>query len=136
MPEQPPTLSDMIKKEHERGVRYDELAERTADPTGKPRISKSQLNKIANGEKTPLPNETQLRGIAAALQLPYDLVRRAAINQWLPADDSAVGVPDLPEDEREQLKAEAIRLRAIADEALARIDRQTGGGGSTRRQSA
>lgn len=137
MPEQP-TLSDMIRQQLDKGVTYAELEERSVAPgTGRSRISDSQLNRLAKGTATRIPTEEQLRGIAAAVRRPYESVRQAAIAQWLPAED------DLAVDERENLRTEALRLRQIADEALARaddalarIDRKTGGSSGGRAKSA
>lgn len=134
MPEQP-TLSDMIRQEVDKGVTYAELEERAADPaTGRTRISDSQLNRLAKGTATRIPTEEQLRGVAAAVQRPYEWVRQAAIAQWLPAeshDDDGLAAG-----EREELRAEALRLRRIADEALARIDRAAPSSNGGRAESA
>lgn len=124
MPEQP-TLSDMIKKEVDKGVTYAELEKRAADPTtGATRISDSQINRYALGTATRMPTEEQARGLAAALRLPYEHVRQAAISQWLPAADEAEA-----ERERQEQLAELRRLRAQADAAIAKLEQQDGDGG-------
>ncbi len=52
--------------------------------------------------------------------MPYERVRRAAIAQWLPADDEAA--PDAAV-EREQLRTAALELRNQLTSALDKIDR-------------
>lgn len=141
MPEQPPTLRDMINAEHERGTTYRELGSRAVDEETGKRASASIFYDIANGKLDRMPQDFRLRAIAAALKLPYERVRQAAIAQWVPA--SGAGDVARTEDERDRLRAEALRLRAIgdraradADEALARIDRETDGDGAARPKTA
>lgn len=125
MPEQSPTLRDMINAEHDRGTSWRELSSRAVDPVTKQTASPSIVRDIALGELDRMPRDYHLRAIAVALHVPYEKVRQAAIDQWVPAGD--------PEDERQFLLAEAERLKAIAeqaqaraDEALARLGEQTG----------
>jgi hypothetical protein len=124
MPEQP-MLSDMIKKEVDKGVTYAELEKRAADPTtGTTRISDSQINRYALGTATRMPTEEQARGLATALRLPYEHVRQAVIAQWLPAADE-----EEAERERREQIAELKRLRDQANAALARLEQQDEAGG-------
>lgn len=103
-----PTLSDMIRKEVDKGVTYAELEKRAADPaTGASRISDSQINRYALGTATRMPTEEQARGLADALRMPYEQVRQAAIAQWLPAEE---------ERSAEQLRLELLRARNRLDE--------------------
>lgn len=134
MPEQPPTLSDMILEAHESGIGYAELAERSS-VDGRPQISGSQLQKLAQRNVPRIPTPEHLRGIAAALRVPYERVRQAAIAQYIPADD-VEGAADLTPDERRQLREEVLRLRQMAEATLARIDGQTATDSSAQRKSA
>lgn len=125
MPEQSPTLRDMINAEHDRGTPWRELGSRAVDPVTGQKASASIFRDIAVGDLDRMPRDYHLRAIATALGLPYERVRQAAIDQWVPAGDA--------EEERRYLLAEAERLRAIAEqaqarasEALARIERETG----------
>lgn len=79
----------MILQELDKGVTYAELEERSTDPTtGQARISDSQLHRLAKGTATRIPTQEQLRGVAAAVRMPYETVRLAAIAQWVPADNA------------------------------------------------
>jgi hypothetical protein len=134
MPEQSPTLRDMINAELERGATYRELGSRAVDPVTDKRASASIFFDIANGKLDRMPRDYHLRAIAVGLRVPYEQVRQGAIAQWVPGNGGATNLTD---DEREQLRAEALRLQAIAeeararaDEALARVDRETGNGGT------
>ena len=120
MPEQPPTLRELINEAVSSGITFAQLAERTADPTtGKLRASGGYINRIANGKVSQMPVEAHVRALADALRIPYERVRQAAIAQWLPAapDEEA-------ERERLELLAEAKRLRDQAAAIEARLERQ------------
>jgi transcriptional regulator with XRE-family HTH domain len=130
MPEQSPTLRDMIQRALSGGLTLRELADRALDPRSGESVSKDTINKIALGRVTRMPTEAHLRGIAAGLKLPYERVRQAAIEQWLPADDPTNSEAEERERllaEAKQMRADADRMRAIADETIARIDRESGG---------
>jgi hypothetical protein len=114
MPDEQPTLHEMIQAALDAGATYVELEERGGrnPTTGKARISDSQLHRLAKETATRVPTEEQLRGIANAVQLPYEKVRQAAIAQWLPAeseDHSGAASSAVYEDARE-LEAETALL--------------------------
>lgn len=117
MPQQQPTLRDMILKAVASGTSYKQLAESATDPeTGKV-ASHSFLNDLANGNVNRIPEPKNLRAIAAGLGVPYERVRKAAIAQWLPPTSDA----DIDTDaEREAQIAELKRLRAEIDAVLKR----------------
>lgn len=120
MPEQHPTLRELINEAARSGVTFAQLAERTADPTtGKLRASGGYINRIANGKVSQMPGEAHVRALADALRIPYERARQAAIAQWLPpaAEEEA-------ERERLELLAEAKRLRDQANETIARLEQQ------------
>lgn len=125
MPEQPPTLRDMIIRAVASGTTFESLGERAIDPdTGKV-ASRAYLNDVANGKVKRIPEAEKLRAIAAALDVPYEFVRRAAIAQWLPgtAPEIAAAPVDLREwsmwsDEDRELVLLAVRA------ANARVRRQ------------
>lgn len=111
MPEQAPTLRDMINDALSGGTTYRELEARAVDPESNKRASRSIFNDIATGKLDRMPHVDHLRAIAAGLGVPYERVRQAAIRQWVPGDD-----------ERTQLIAEVNRVRAMADEVLAQLE--------------
>lgn len=120
MPEQPPTLRELINEAVSSGATFAQLAERTADPTtGKLRASGGYINRIANGKVTQMPVEAHVRALADALRIPYERARQAAITQWIPADEDQNA-----ERERRELLAEAKRLRDQANETIARLEQQ------------
>jgi transcriptional regulator with XRE-family HTH domain len=84
MPEQAPTLRELIQDALDHGVTLRELADRAVDPETAETVSKDTINKIALGRINRMPYESHLRAIANALRISYEHVRRAAIAQWLP----------------------------------------------------
>lgn len=119
MPEQFPTLRDMIKEAVERGLTYAQLGERAVDPeTGKVGASGPFINNIALGNVARIPTVDRLRSIATALGVPYERVRQAAINEWMPAP-AAKGDP-----ERDEMIRELRELRAKTEKVLARLGDQ------------
>jgi transcriptional regulator with XRE-family HTH domain len=86
MTDQDPTLSDLIQGALNTGLTLRQLAERATDPRSGETVSKDTINKIVLGRINRMPIEEHLRGIAAALDLPYERVRQAAIKQWLPSE--------------------------------------------------
>ncbi len=125
MPEQPPTLRDMVQAALDAGQTYKQLEKRAIDPQTGQKASLALLNDIARGKLSRMPYDYHLRAIAAALQSPYDVVRRAAIAQWLPIE----GEID-PEASRDELIDEARRLRTLADRTLDRLGDNGGQRGS------
>lgn len=137
MPEQSPTLRDMINAALADGTTYRELEARAIDKQTGKRASRSIFFDIATGKLDRMPYEHHLRAIAAALRTPYAAVRQAAITQYLPSDADTTPSEPMTDAERQELRAEILRLRAEAErtsamtdealaQALARIDRQTG----------
>lgn len=116
MPEQPPTLRDMIQHALDSGITYRELGERAIDASTATTLAKDTFNRIILGRVKQIPTANQLRAIAAALRAPYESVRQAAVNQWYPADDIPVEL------EREAQIAELKRLRDQADAALEKLE--------------
>lgn len=92
MPEQPPTLRDMIR-DAVANSSFERLAERAVDPETGKIASRPYLNDLANGKVKRIPEPPHLRAIAAGLGVSYERVRRAAIAQWLPGTD-----PEVPAD--------------------------------------
>lgn len=125
MPSSPPTLRDMVQAEHDRGQTYKQITARAIDPvTGAP-ASHGLIYDLANDNVNRVPTVPHLRAVAAALRVPYETVRRAAIAQWLPAEDATD-----PEAIREEVIGEARRLRDLADETLDRLGDNGGQRGS------
>ena len=126
MPEQAPTLRELIQEVLNSGVTYRQLEDRAVDEATGKRASRSIFFDIANGKLDRMPYEHHLRAIAAGLRAPYESVRRAAIAQWLPGTDPEVPADiDLREwaswssDDRElvQLAVRAANARARRQKA-------------------
>lgn len=110
MPEQPPTLRDMINDAIDAGRTLDQLEKIAIDPASGKKASRALLSRLRRGEVDRIPYDYHLRAIAVALGKPYETVRRAAIAQWLPLDGG--------DTDREQLIDDVRRLRDLADKAL------------------
>jgi transcriptional regulator with XRE-family HTH domain len=113
MPGSPPTLRDMIQAARDRGLTYQQLAERAVDPETGETASSGLIFDLAKGAVNRVPAAKHLRAVAAALGEPYTIVRRAAIAEWLPAEDEDA--------EREELLQEARRMNEIAGQLLDRL---------------
>lgn len=114
MPASTPTLSDMVKEALDRGQTYDQLAERAIDPDSGEKASRGLLYDLSRGTVRRVPTEGHLRAVAIALGKPYETVRRAAIAQWLPAEDGA--------STEEELRSELRRMRESAERIEKRLD--------------
>jgi hypothetical protein len=117
MPEQAPTLRDMIEKAIANGRTLRELEARAIDEQGNT-IGKDTIRKIRHGLVDRMPLERNLRAIAAALEVPYERVRQAAIAEWVPPDAPSTAA-DIPDDRRAQLIADAQRLHDLTGRILA-----------------
>jgi hypothetical protein len=84
VPEQPPTLRDMIQEALDSGDNLRTLAAKAIDPATGETVGKDTINKIRHGTAPRMPEDGKLRAIAAALRAPYDSVRQAAMAQWFP----------------------------------------------------
>jgi hypothetical protein len=114
MPGSTPTLRDMVQGALDRGQTLEQLESKAIDPRTGKRASKSLLSRIKRNELDRTPSDFHLRAIAVALGTPYDAVRRAAINQWLPAEEEGSG--------EEELLAELRRMREAAERMEKQID--------------
>lgn len=74
-------LSRLVRAVNDSGVSFQKMADRSA-AAGHP-VSKPYMQKLATNSVGTAPNPEQLRGIAAALQMPLPAVQRAAAAQWL-----------------------------------------------------
>lgn len=120
MPEQPPTLRDMIQAALDGGLTLRQLEERAVDPRTAETVSKDTINKIALGRINRMPVESHLRAIAAALGTSYERVRQAAIAEWIPSDNDPTNEVRA---EIAELRAEALRLTARAEDLARRAAR-------------
>lgn len=126
MPEQLPTLRDMIQNVLDSGVTYRELEARAIDEATGKRASRSIFFDIATGKLDRIPYDYHLRAIAAGLRAPYESVRQAAISQWLPAGSEET--PEEAEAERQKMIQDLLALRAQTEEALRKLDEMDGRG--------
>lgn len=113
MPASTPTLRDMVNGARDRGQTYKQLAERAIDPETGQRASLAFLNDIARGKVDRMPYDYHLRALAAALGVPYEHVRQAAIRQWVPPDAPGQ-VERAMLDQASRLEQEAQELRRLA----------------------
>jgi len=118
MPEQPPTLRDMIQEALDNGAKYRELEARAIDPVTHRTASRSIFFDTVTDKLDRMPYAHHLRAIAVALGVPYERVRQAAILQWVPPD-APTSAADIPDDRRAQLIAEAQRLHELTGRILA-----------------
>lgn len=86
---QSPTLRAMLQQAIDRGDSLRDLQARAVDPQSGETAGKDLIASIVNGTANRIPVERHLRALAAALSVPYERVRRAAITQWLPSDEDA-----------------------------------------------
>lgn len=114
MPGSTPTLRDMVQDALDRGQTLEQLESKAVDPVTSTRASKSLFSRIKRNEVDRVPNDYHLRGIAVALGTPYEVVRRAAIAQWLPAEDGT--------STEEELRSELRRMREAAERMEKRLD--------------
>ena len=128
MPEQPPTLRDMIQAERDKGVSYDELGRRAVDPVTGETASDSLIWKIHKGKQDRMPYAHHLRAIAVALNREPNEVRAAAIDQWLPEDLGADAERTRLLEEAEALLARQKEDAERFDKIRARLDRLGGEG--------
>lgn len=102
---------------------------------------------LRGGQPTPRRAESPIPpappGIEPAEWIKWDPLDREMVLAAVRTANARAEGATPPDDEREALLAEVLRLRAAADdavtraqEALARIDRETGGGDAKRRKSA
>jgi len=112
MPEQPTTLlRDMIQEALDNGVSYRDLESRAVDPETGETASRAVFHDTVSGKLKRMPFDYHLRAVAAALGVPYERVRQAAIAQWLPAEGERRRQATSRELQRiEELEALANRL--------------------------
>lgn len=87
MAEQPrrTDLQDLVRdRRAELGISFATLESRCLDPvTREVTVKSSWLHRLESGEPTQAPQEPQLRGLAAGLDLPIAVVKRAAAAQYM-----------------------------------------------------
>lgn len=106
-------LAGLIQAAIDAGATEREL-ERRAERAGET-ISHSQLNKYRRGLVTKAPDGGQQTALAAALNVPEQVVRRAVIIDWFGWDpaDLGVPVPEVKYTERIDMLLEALGTRLM-----------------------
>lgn len=123
MPEQSTTLRDMIQEALDSGETYRSLAGRAVDPQTGKTASYGLINNIVLGTTRSAPEPHHLRAIAAALRVPYERARQAAIAQWLPADNEEGMDPELTDAQfLEEAKRKRDLFASVYQDALRRFD--------------
>lgn len=112
MVERETPLADLVRRVHDQGVSYYDMARRAAQAGHT--ISHAQLQALAKGQVAKAPSIPQMQAIAAALDLGYEQVRAAMFQQffgYVPRELTrrrgerivAATPPDLTDDEERQL---------------------------------
>lgn len=124
MPEQSPTLRELIQNALDGGAAYRQLEMRATDPETGETASRAIFLDTVSGKLDRMPREHHLRAVAAALRLPYERVRLAAIEQWLPAAGRSRNTErEALREKVRELQEQARRLQAEADAITASIER-------------
>ncbi len=76
-------LSMLIQEANDRGLSYAKMSERAIDSATGTRLSKPYLQRLVGNPPANAPSETQMRAIAAALNVSERRVKAAAAEQWL-----------------------------------------------------
>ncbi|WP_406420862.1 hypothetical protein [Streptomyces sp. NBC_00842] len=74
-------LSQLVREINDEGASYQDMADRSA-AAGHP-VSKPYFQKLGTNAVTQAPTPERLAGIAAGLERPLELVKRAAARQFL-----------------------------------------------------
>lgn len=116
MPEQSPTLRDMIQSALDDGATFRSLEARAIDEETGKTASRTLFSDIVHGKADRVPLDYHLRAVAAALGIEYEKVRRAAIDQWIPPEDARRARKESNREEIRELLTQARQLIAKADE--------------------
>lgn len=120
----PPTpLSDLIERAR-KGASYPILAARAEDEETGTRASMAYLFRIVNGTVRSIPDDEHLAAIAAAINMPTNIVWLAALVQWMPRGTASItaGLQQILESEIEQHRQEqAAHAARSADDEDARL---------------
>lgn len=76
-------LSKLIQETNDRGVSYQEMANKAVDPETGTRLHKQALQKIVRNPPVNPPSIAQMRAIATATERPLRHIQEAAAAQWL-----------------------------------------------------
>lgn len=76
-------LSQLIQEANDRGLSYQEMADRAVDPESGTRLVKQALQKLVKTPTVNPPSIEQMRAIANAINRPLRQVQEAVAKQWL-----------------------------------------------------
>lgn len=76
-------LSRLIQEANDRGLSYQEMADRAVDPESGTRLVKQALQKLVKTPTVNPPSIEQMRAIANAINRPLRQVQEAVAKQWL-----------------------------------------------------
>lgn len=111
-------LSAMVQSALDAGTTYRQLERSAIDPVTGKHASKDLFHGLVAGRVDRVPYDYHLRAIAAALGKPYDVVRDAAVAQFLSAQDE----PDEPVDEFEATLRTVASVLPAAERAAVIAD--------------
>ena len=83
---EPPTagaLSKLIQDANDRGLSYQEMADRAVHPETGTRYYKQSLQKLVKNPPVNPPTVAQMHAIANAIGKPFRIVQAATARQWL-----------------------------------------------------
>jgi len=76
-------LSQLIQDANDRGLSYQEMADRAVDAGTGVRYYKQSLQKLVKNPPVNPPNVPQMKALANALGKPLRIIKAAAAQQWL-----------------------------------------------------
>lgn len=76
-------LSQLVQDANDRGLSYQDMADRAVDPETGTRYYKQSLQKLVRNPPTNPPTPAQMQAIANGIGRPLRIVQAAAAKQWL-----------------------------------------------------
>lgn len=121
-------LSQFVREHSESGLSYRRMAVRAIDPVTGQTLGFQWISKLAAGQVAKAPEPWQMRALAAAMEVPDQLVKTLAARQWLEYEISEVRLgsdewilfrlaKDLPDEDKRM-------LRRMAEEFVRRQNRR------------
>ncbi|TDC79741.1 hypothetical protein [Actinomadura sp. 7K507] len=121
-------LSQFVHERNEQGLSYRRMAVRAIDPVTEQHLGFQWISKLAAGQVAKAPEPWQMRALAAAMDVPEDMVKTLAARQWLEYEISEVRLGsdewilfrlahDLPDEDKRM-------LRRMAEEFVHRQNRR------------
>ncbi|RKS78602.1 hypothetical protein BZB76_0019 [Actinomadura pelletieri DSM 43383] len=121
-------LSEFVRDHNASGLSYRRMAVRATDPQSGQTLGFQWISKLAAGQVAKAPEPWQMRALAAAMEVPEELVKTLAARQWLEYEISEIRLGsdewilfrlarDLPDEDKRM-------LRRMAEEFVRRQTRR------------